>query len=173
MHGHCNADETMNRLAQLIGTVFGVGYTRPAPGTWGSLVALPWGWLLHELGGLPLLLFGVVAGFVTGWWATARMTKGSHDHDPSEIVVDELVGQWIALLPLSYAAWSLDISILAMWPGWIAAFVLFRLFDIWKPGPVGWADRRGDALGVMLDDVIAGLFAGLGILILAAIAHGL
>ncbi len=159
-------------LARMIGTVLGVGYIRPAPGTWGSLVALPWAWLVHVIGGFPLLVLGVAAAFIIGWWATSKMTAGQHDHDPSEIVVDELVGQWIALLPLSYAAWSMGISILAMWPGWIAAFVLFRLFDIWKPWLVGWADRRGDALGVMLDDVIAGVFAALGVLVLAALYHG-
>lgn len=162
----------MNRAATLIATMMGVGYIRPAPGTWGSLVALPWGWLLHVLGGFPLLLLGIFAGFAKGWWATAIVTKDSADHDPSEIVVDEVVGQWIALLPLSYAAWSMGINILVMWPGWIAAFLLFRLFDILKPGPVGWADRRGDALGVMLDDVIAGIFAAIGVLILAGFYHG-
>ncbi len=160
-------------LARLIGTVLGAGYIRPAPGTWGSLVALPWAWLVHVIGGFPLLALGVVVAFIKGWWATAKMTAGQEDHDPSEIVVDELVGQWIALLPLSYAAWSMGISILAMWPGWIAAFLLFRLFDIWKPWLVGWADRRGDALGVMLDDVIAGVFAALGVLVLAALYHGI
>jgi phosphatidylglycerophosphatase A len=159
-------------LARMIATLLGVGYIKPAPGTWGSFVSLPWAWLVHVLGGFPLLAIGVIVAFFKGWWATAQMTKGSDDHDPSEIVVDELVGQWIALLPLSYVAWSHDISILAMWPGWIAAFVLFRLFDIWKPWLVGWADRRGDALGVMLDDVIAGLFAAIGVLVLAAISHG-
>lgn len=163
----------MMRLAKLIGTVLGVGYTRPAPGTWGSLVALPWGWLLTELGGLPLLVLGTVTAFFAGWWATVRMTEGTENHDPSEIVVDELVGQWIALMPLSYAAWTLDINMLRMWPGVIAAFIFFRLFDIWKPGPVGWADRRGDAVGVMLDDVIAGIFAALGVLVLASIAHSI
>ena len=100
------------------------------------------------------------------------MTEGRENHDPSEIVVDELVGQWIALLPLSYAAWSMEISILAMWPGWIAAFALFRLFDITKPWPVGWADRMDTPLGVMLDDVFAGVFAALGVLALAALYHG-
>lgn len=163
----------MTRLAHLIGTVFGVGYLRPAPGTWGSLVALPWGWLVHVIGGFPLLLLGVVAAFVKGVWATKVMTDGSDDHDPSEIVVDELVGQWIAILPLSYSAWMMDLNILRLWPGCVAAFLLFRLFDIWKPGPVGWADRRGDAMGVMLDDVIAGIFAALGVIALAALAHGL
>ncbi|MFK7881267.1 phosphatidylglycerophosphatase A, partial [Roseobacter sp.] len=74
----------MKRIATLIGTVLGVGYIRPAPGTWGSLVALPWGWLLHVLGGFPLLLLAVVAAFFKGWWATAQMTRDSTDHDPSE-----------------------------------------------------------------------------------------
>mgnify|MGYP005994321057 FL=1 len=160
------------KLAQMIGTIMGVGYIRPAPGTWGSLVALPWAWLLHVIGGLPLLVLAIVVGFFKGWWATARMTAGQDDHDPSEIVVDEVIGQWIALLPLSYAAWSMEISILAMWPGWIAAFALFRFFDITKLGPVGWADRMNTPLGVMLDDVIAGLFAALGVLVLAALYHG-
>ena len=159
-------------IAKMIGTVFGVGYIRPAPGTWGSLVALPWGWLLHVLGGFPLLGLAVLAGFAKGWWATAKMTAGSDDHDPSEIVVDEVVGQWIALLPLSYAAWTRGLDMLVMWPGWIAAFVLFRLFDIWKPWLVGRADARGDALGVMLDDVIAGIFAALGVMVLAGLYHG-
>ena len=161
------------KLAQMIATVLGVGYIRPAPGTWGSLVALPWAWALHVIGGFPLLALGVVIAFVKGWWATKVMTAGQDDHDPSEIVVDELVGQWIALLPISYAAWSMGISMLAMWPGWIAAFALFRLFDITKPWIVGWADRRGDPLGVMLDDVFAGLFAAIGVLALAAVYHGL
>ena len=162
----------MNALARLIGTVFYAGYIRPAPGTWGSALALPWAWLLHVLGGFPLLALAIIVGFGKGWWATAQMTRDSADHDPSEIVVDELIGQWIALLPLSYAAWSRGIDILAMWPGWISAFVLFRLFDIWKPWLVGWADRMNTPLGVMLDDVIAGLFAAIGTLMLAALAHG-
>ena len=117
-------------IAQLIGTVGGAGYLRPAPGTWGSLVALPLGWVLHVLGGFPLLLVAGLAAFALGWWATVQMTAGSTDHDPSEIVIDEVVGQWIALAPLSFAAWDRGMDILVMWPGWIAAFVLFRLFEI-------------------------------------------
>ncbi len=159
-------------IARMIGTVCGVGYLRPAPGTWGSLVALPLAWALHILGGFPLLVLAAFAVFAGGWWATAQMTAGQSDHDPSEIVADEVVGQWIALAPLSYAAWDRGIEVLVMWPGWIAAFALFRLFDIWKPWLVGQADARGDALGVMLDDVIAGVFAALGVLVLAGFAHG-
>ncbi|MEH6522685.1 phosphatidylglycerophosphatase A family protein [Sulfitobacter sp.] len=160
-------------IARMIATLFGVGYLRPAPGTWGSLVSLPWAWLLHVIGGLPLLVLGIIIAFFKGWWATAKMTSGSDDHDPSEIVVDELVGQWIAVLPLSIASWRMGIDITVMWPGWIAAFALFRLFDIWKPWIIGWADRRGDALGVMLDDVFAGIFAAIGVVVLAGLYHAL
>ncbi|MBT6188654.1 MAG: phosphatidylglycerophosphatase A [Tateyamaria sp.] len=159
-------------IARLIGTVGGVGYLRPAPGTWGSAIALPLAWALHIAGGFPALALATLAFFGAGLWATGQMTAGQDDHDPSEIVADEVVGQWIALAPLSYAASDRGLDILVMWPGWIAAFVLFRLFDIWKPLWIGRADRRGDALGVMLDDVIAGLFAAVGVLALAGLAHG-
>jgi len=166
----------MNRLAKMIatvmGTVMGTGYLRPAPGTWGSLVALPMAWVLHVLGGFSLLAIGTIAAFLAGLWATGIMTAGSDDHDPSEIVIDEVAGQWIALLPLSYVAWSRGLDITVLWPGWVAAFILFRLFDITKPGPIGKADRRGDAMGVMLDDVIAGAFAGIGVMALAGLWHG-
>ena len=163
----------MNRLTHSIATFFWVGHLRPAPGTWGSLAALPVGWVLHALGGTPLLIIGIIASFALGWWATALETKGKDDHDPSEIVIDEVAGQWIAILPLSIGATHVDADILSLWPGWISAFLLFRLFDILKPGPIGWADRRGDALGVMLDDIIAGIFAAIGVAILAGAAHGI
>lgn len=160
-------------IARMIGTVGGVGYLRPAPGTWGSAAALPLAWVVHVLAGFPVLAGLCVALFAAGWWATAQITAGQSDHDPSEIVVDEVVGQWIALAPILYVAWSRGLDALVMWPGWIAAFVLFRLFDILKPWLVGWADRRGDALGVMLDDVIAGVFAAIGVILLAGLYHGM
>ena len=76
---------------------------------------------------------------------------------PSHIVIDEVVGQWIALMPLSAGLWFAGAPPqLFPWPGWVVGFLLFRLFDIWKPGPVGWADRRKGPTGVMLDDVVAG-----------------
>ena len=66
----------MKKVAKLIGTVLGVGYIKPASGTWGSLVALPWGWLVHVLGGFPLLVIGILIAFAKGWWATKVMTDG-------------------------------------------------------------------------------------------------
>ncbi|WP_027258837.1 phosphatidylglycerophosphatase A family protein [Leisingera aquimarina] len=158
--------------AQAIGTVCGVGYLRPAPGTWGSLAALPLAYGLHQLGGFPLLALATLASIPAGIWATKVMTAGSADHDPSEIVVDEVAGQWIALWAISLPAWLHSIEITALWPGWIAAFVLFRLFDILKPGPVGWADRQKGATGVMMDDIIAGILAAICVAALAFLSHG-
>lgn len=154
-------------LAKIIATVCGVGLFPKAPGTMGSLAALPLAYGLHWIGGFPLLLLATIAAFFKGWWATAEYTKQPGvSEDPSEVVIDEVVGQWIALLPLSYGLWHAAVDAQAShWLGFAAAFLFFRLFDISKPGPVGWADRRGDPLGVMLDDVIAGLFAALVVLL--------
>ena len=158
-------------MIRAIATFLYVGYLRPAPGTWGSLAALPVGWALMVLLGPIGLVAGTGALFAAGLWATRGMIAGQSDHDPSEVVVDEVVGQWIALWPIAFGAASNGAPYTALWPGWVAAFLLFRLFDITKWGPVGWADRRGDALGVMLDDVFAGLFAAVGVVLLAGLFH--
>jgi phosphatidylglycerophosphatase A len=159
-------------VATAIGTVLGVGYLRPAPGTWGSLVALPLAYGLHLVGGFPLLAAMTLICTAAGLWAAAEMTRGKEDLDPSEFVMDELAGQFLALWAISYPSWAHGIDITALWPGWVTAFVLFRLFDILKPGPVGWADRKKGAVGVMMDDVIAGIFAAIGVALLAGLSHG-
>ncbi|WP_439122250.1 phosphatidylglycerophosphatase A family protein [Marivita sp.] len=158
-------------MNKIIATFFGVGYLRPAPGTWGSLAALPVAYAVLSIGGFWLLVNLTFFVFMSGWIAARELTRGQDDHDPSYIVVDEVVGQWIALFPVAYGATMMSADLLALYPGWIAAFVLFRLFDIWKPWLVGQADARGDALGVMLDDVIAGVFAAIGVIALAALFH--
>ena len=158
-------------MSKLIATFFYVGYLRPAPGTWGSLAALPVAWVLITYTGLYGLIFASAIAYALGLWATKLQTAGTDNHDPSEIVIDEVVGQWIALLPIASIVSSRGLDALALWPGWIVAFALFRLFDITKPWLVGWADRRDDATGVMLDDVIAGIFAALGVLVLGGFYH--
>lgn len=161
-------------MSRLVATVFGVGYLRPGPGTWGTAVAIPLGYLIHVAGSFPALLAATVAVFFIGWWATAKATEGMANHDPSEIVIDEVVGLWVALMPLSFGMWHIGADPwLFPWPGWVGAFVMFRIFDIWKPGPVGWADRKNSPLGVMLDDVIAGVMAAIVVAAAAALAHGL
>lgn len=159
-------------MSRLFATVFGIGTLRPAPGTWGSAAAVALAWPIHALGGFPALAAATLIVFALGWWAVAEATRGAEDHDPSEIIIDEVVGQWVALWPLSAGLWAAGIGGWVFpWPGWVLGFALFRLFDIWKPGPVGWADRHHSALGTMLDDVIAGLMAALVVGALGWFAH--
>lgn len=155
-------------------STFGVGLAPVAPGTAGSALALLLGYLLHGIGGFILLALATLALYGAGLWAVRRETAGLSDHDPSRIVVDEVVGQWIALWPLSLGLTHAGVDPWVFpYPGWIGAFVMFRLFDIWKPLWVGRMDRRGDAAGVMLDDVVAGLMAAVVVALMAAVAHGL
>lgn len=158
--------------AKLTATVFYVGYLKPAPGTWGSLAALPLAWLIYQIGGVWLFLIAIPIAYVKGYYATKVMTEGQDNHDPSEIVIDEVVGQWIALVPVIVGASYMNVSLATLWPGWVAAFLFFRLLDIRKPGFVGWADRKDNATGVMLDDVIAGAFAAICVAGLASFFHG-
>lgn len=157
------------RLSRAIATFGYVGLMRPAPGTWGSLAALPIAWALHLAGGPVALLGATLLVVAVGWWAVT----GEGGGDESEYVIDEVAGQWIALLPVSVGAAHAGADILALWPGWVVAFVAFRLFDVWKPGPIGWADRQRGPKGVMLDDILAGIAAAVCVVAGAAIAHGL
>ena len=159
-------------MSRAIATLFGIGRLRPAPGTWGSAAAVVLAWPLHALGGFPLLAAATLAVFAVGWWAFADAVRGNPRHDPPEFVIDEVPGQWIALWPLSAGLWFAGVGGWTFpWPGWVAAFLLFRLFDIWKPGPVGWADRRGDVAGAMLDDVFAGIMAAVVVGLAGYVAH--
>jgi phosphatidylglycerophosphatase A len=130
---------------------FGSGLAPKAQGTFGSLAAiLPW-LLLRELS-TPAWLGVIVVAFAIGVWAcdVAGRILGVDDH--RSLVWDEFVGLWITLLP----------ALVAPWWAVIAGFLLFRLFDVWKPWPIAWFDRRvKGGFGVMLDDVIAGIFAGI------------
>lgn len=161
------------RVSRAIATLGGIGTLPVAPGTWGALAALPLGYLLHGLGGFGLLALTTLAVCGLGWWAARAEEAATGAHDAREIVIDEVTGQWIALWPLSAGLSHAGVDPwVFLWPGWVAAFLLFRLFDIWKPGPVGWADRQPGATGVMLDDILAGIFAALGVALAAYVAHG-
>lgn len=160
--------------ARAVATLGGVGLLRPAPGTWGSAAAVPLAWGLHLLGGFPLLLLATGVVTALGVWAIGAMTEGAADHDPSEAVIDEVAGQWVALFPLSGGLWWIGAepgAIVSAWPGWVLGFALFRLFDVWKPGPVGRADRMNTPIGTVLDDLIAGALAALAVAALGALAH--
>lgn len=160
-------------LATILATFFGIGYLRPAPGTWGSLAAIGLGLLIDRYLGFPGLVLATILVIGAGFWAVARALKTREDTDPAEFVIDEVAGQWCALLFASAAFWWHGHTGFLPYPAPVAAFVFFRLFDIWKPWLVGRADARGDAAGVMIDDLWAGVFAGIATMLAAAIAHGL
>lgn len=160
-------------MSRMIATFFGTGLLRPAPGTWGSAVAIALGMLIDRVAGFPGLALMTAAVIWAGFWAVNRELSDRPGEDPSEFVIDEVAGQWIALLFPSAAFWSRGWDGWMPWPAPVAAFLLFRLFDIWKPWLVGAADARGDAAGVMLDDLWAGLFAGIGVMLAAGLYHGM
>lgn len=160
-------------MSKIVTTFFGVGLLRPAPGTWGSLVAVLLGWGIDRYFGFVVLVLAFLAVCVVGLWAIMAELKGQVGADPAEIVIDEVAGQWLALLFPAAAFWWRGWDEWLPYPAPLAAFVLFRLFDIWKPWLVGRADRRGDAAGVLYDDLWAGLFAGLSSIFAAGLAHGL
>ncbi len=157
-----------------IASFFGVGMLPKAPGTWGALFALPLAYLIMGFFGFPVYVFITIVTFFLGWRAVYVVQKKQDVEDPGWIVIDEVVGQWVALMPIGYWIYNFGTDPLQfLWPGYVVGFLGFRLFDIKKWGPVGWADRKGTALGVMLDDVFAGIFAGILMMICAAIYHGL
>ena len=135
--------------AALIATGFGVGLLPAMPGTWASLAALPCAWVIRGLGGTGGLAAAAAVAFLSGWWAAARVARSSGQHDPGFIVIDEIAAQWLVLLVA-----PLD------WRLYTAAFLLFRLFDITKPWPARLVERGvSGGLGIMLDDIVAGLYA--------------
>lgn len=143
--------------AALIATWFGTGLLPKAPGTWGSLAALPFAWAMGLAGGGPLLLAASLLCFVVGWAAAALYVQRTGADDPSEVVIDEVAGQWLVLAaappePLYY----------------LIGFALFRLLDITKPWPARWADRHvHGGLGVMLDDMLAAAYGAAALAVVA------
>ena len=140
--------------ARLLATWFGCGYSRIAPGTVGTLGALPLVYYLHTLGAVPY--WGATLALTAlGVWASAVVARELGNEDPSEVVIDEVAGVLIAVGLASGLAFQ---------ENWLAAglaVALFRLFDIWKPGPIDSVQSLPHGFGIMADDVLAGLAAGL------------
>ncbi|MDR1027655.1 MAG: phosphatidylglycerophosphatase A [Rickettsiales bacterium] len=176
------------KISFVLASFFGIGYL-PVSGTAGSLAAMPVAMAAVKLGELVAVLFsktialppvaaawfgGLVAIlalaaaiYFVGVWATREVLKYT-EHDPSLVVIDEVVGLLIACLPIPifFGIWWWSVP-----PYWVGAFLLFRLFDIWKPWPVRYFDRKVlNASGVMLDDVMAGIMAAATLSIIIAIA---
>lgn len=144
--------------ALLVATLGGIGRLKPAPGTWGSLVVLP----LAVFGPVIALLLGLLVTLL-GFFATREVLRDAPDEDPGWIVVDEAAGMLIALAGLTAEA--------SIW-GVLIAFGLFRIFDIFKPWPISWADQQSGAFGVMLDDVVAGALVAAALMLARPLLPG-
>lgn len=145
---------SMRNPVHLLAFGFGSGLSPRAPGTFGTVAALPFIalFVIYPAVYLPAL----AVSFVIGIWLCGRTAVDLGVHDHGGIVWDEFVGMWLTMLPL--LLWAQG------WSGWylLAAFVLFRVFDILKPWPISWLDRRvHGGLGIMIDDVVAGIYAAL------------
>ncbi len=182
--GRFAVDSLSRAVARWIAVVGGLGYVPAAPGTAGSAAGAllfllvfgigngaPW---FGAAGFEPLtpiafqVLFGAFVGslLLVGVWAAGRAERDFGRQDDARIVIDELVGQLIALAPLLVLLRA-DASFFSVLVGVVTGFVLFRLFDIWKPGAVRWAERRFDGgSGVMADDLVAGVYAALALIVL-------
>ena len=141
-------------------TFFGAGLSPKAPGTAGTLASLPVGLaILHYLG-METLFMLTFAITVIGVFEINKYENITGEHDQQEIVIDEAAGMWLSLMIASSTAATMSypyVDLLAI----ILSFSAFRLFDIWKPSTIGWIDRElKGGLGVMMDDVIAGIAGG-------------
>jgi phosphatidylglycerophosphatase A len=143
------------RLSTIIASVFGIGYFPVASGTVMSIVAIPFAIVIARAGGGVAVIVASLIAFLIGIWACGDHVRATGREDPSECVIDELAGQWLACAGIS----------LGFGPGtapeFALAFLLFRLFDILKPWPISAAEKLPGGLGVMADDMVAGLAAAI------------
>ncbi|MBY0355061.1 MAG: phosphatidylglycerophosphatase A [Rickettsiales bacterium] len=146
-------------LAKILATWFFVGKVPFAPGTFGSLAALPFAYAIFSVFGEWTLLGAAFFLYFMGIWAsdTYMAAQSDHEHDPAEIVIDEVAGMW-CLLALWQILYSQQFSISSL--HWlVGGFIMFRVFDIFKPWPISWVDAKvKGGFGVMIDDILAAIF---------------
>ena len=143
----------MNSLALALSTWFGCGYWPWGPGTAGSLAAVLIAAALHSwLGAGRLIIAALLVVFLLpGIWASTRTARLWNTEDPGKVVVDEVLGQWLTLLGASTLNWKT----------FLAGFLLFRLFDIWKPWPIRRLENLPEGTGIVLDDLGAGVYGAI------------
>jgi len=150
-----------SRIANLFATYLGLGLSKFAPGTMGSLGTLPLAFALIYYGGYLALLLAAIIIFPFGVWATSTVIKETGITDPSKVVIDEVIGQLLTFVPLCFVAPKIMLGNHAFFY-YLCGFLFFRFFDIKKMGPVKYFDSKVlNAYGVMLDDVFAGIFAAI------------
>ena len=149
------------RISTIIASVLGIGYFPVASGTVMSIVAVPFAMYIANHGGGVVLVLASLIAFLIGIWACGDHVRATGRKDPSECVIDELAGQWLACAGVCFTPVYPSVSAFAL------TFLLFRLFDVLKPGPIAKAEKLPGGLGVMADDMLAGLAAA----IIAGVIH--
>lgn len=150
-----NFRELLKRPVCFLGLGFGTGLAPKAPGTFGTLAAIPIYWLMQDLP-LAIYLFLTILAFVAGIWICQQSADWLQKEDPSAVVWDEIVGYLVTMMAAPSG-----------WQWILIGFVLFRLFDIWKPWPISYLDKNlHGGLGIMVDDVVAGIFSFVSLQIL-------
>ncbi|MEW6664596.1 MAG: phosphatidylglycerophosphatase A [Thermodesulfobacteriota bacterium] len=147
MRGTCRQPGGFEKAVLALSTWFGMGCLPGLPGTYATVAGSPLVWLMDRMGSFPGALF-LAAFLALAFWSADRGGKMAGEEDPREVVVDEVAGFLVALflVPLSWLNLSLG-------------FVLFRVFDIWKPFPLRRAEKLGGGLGIVMDDILAGVYA--------------
>jgi phosphatidylglycerophosphatase A len=142
----------MKRIAIALSTFFGCGFFPIGPGTIGSLAGIGTAALVQwsGLGRFELLVIAIIV-FPAAVWASGVTARELGRKDPGIVVIDEVLGQWVTLLGASVWTWQV----------YTAAFLLFRLFDIWKPQPVRKAESLPEGFGIVADDILAGIYGAL------------
>ncbi len=143
----------LNKLYNFIATFFGIGYIPIAPGTWGSFFAIIL-WFLIPVQSVFIRILLIVIVFIIGLITSNKIVSNTTEKDPSRIVIDEVVGMWITLISVPSLAFPEDYFLI------VIAFLLFRFFDISKIPPIKQLESLKDGLGIMADDVMAGVYAG-------------
>ena len=156
-----------SRLVLWVAQGFGVGRIPFAPGTWGALQGLPWTWIVLSSGGLGYSWILTLAGVLAAVPFCAAGEKILGQRDPGSVVLDEIVVLPLVWLPALSLSWMHGAGISALithpvsWSSWGGGFIAFRVFDIWKPGPIRRIQELPGGWGVVADDVLAALAAGL------------
>ena len=143
----------MNRVAVIFATWFGAGYFPWGPGTVGSLAAILIAVIVHSFANAGRLAVLVLIAVLIGpaIWAATGTARAVHRKDPGIVVIDEVLGQWVTLLGAAVLNWK----------SFLAGFLLFRIFDIWKPWPVRTLEALPEGTGIVMDDIGAGLYGAL------------
>lgn len=150
----------IEKLSKYIVSLGKVGFIKPASGTWGTLASMPVAFLIAYIYSPSSLIIASFITLIVGWYFTNIYEKTNNKHDANEVVIDEMAGLFITLSFIPVNVWY-----------YIAGFLIFRFFDIFKPYPINLIDEQKTAFSVMFDDIIAGLYAGITLWIILWIFH--